>query len=110
MTLLIAGGAAAQEKGEKPAPPNNLNVTAEHEGAVAVAKLRWRDAADNELGFRILRSDNGGEFREVAMVGANTTRYDDEVGRYVSGSFAYRVKAFNEFGESEASNMAAILF
>ncbi len=108
--LLIAGIAASQEEGEKPAPPDNLNVTAEHKGAAAIAKLRWRDAADNELGFRILRSDNGGEFREVALVGANTTRYDDEVGRYISGSFAYKVQAFNEFGDSEASNMAAIFF
>ena len=91
-----------------PDDPSDLNAKIKHKGAAALAILSWRDESLNELGFEILRSDNGEEFRVVGMVGANTTRYTDEIGKYITGAFAYRVRAFNEAGKSGLSNPAGV--
>ncbi|GAB4251754.1 MAG: hypothetical protein Kow00109_27430 [Acidobacteriota bacterium] len=104
--LMIAGLWAAGV----PARPIQLEAKVEYEGAESIAVLKWRDMSDNELGFEILRSDNGGEFRVVGTVGANTTRYRDRVGKYVAGAFTYKVRAFNEAGRSEESNTASVWF
>lgn len=93
-----------------PAKPLQLKVSTEFEGATAFAVLSWRDMSSNELGFEILRSDNNGEFRVVGMVGANTTQYRDKVGKYTTGSFTYKVRAFNDSGKSEDSNTATVWF
>lgn len=100
----------AQDQEEVPEKPMQLQAQAEFEGANAVSVLSWRDESDNELGFEVLRSDNEGEFRVVGMVGANTTNYRDNVGRYVTGAFVYKVRAFNEAGKSEDSNTASVWF
>jgi hypothetical protein len=44
------------------------------------------------------------------MVGANTTGYRDKVGKYVTGGFSYKVRAFNQAGKSEDSNRASVWF
>lgn len=95
---------------EPPEVPVQLEARAEFEGAMAVAVLTWRDQSDNELGFEVLRSDNNGEFRVVGMVGANTTNYRDKVGKYVTGAFTYKVRAFNEAGKSDDSNKVSVWF
>ena len=97
---------------EKVAPdnPGDLNAKSKYKGAVAMVVLGWRDKSGNELGFEILRSDNAEEFRVVGMVGANTTRYTDEVGKYITGAFTYKVRAFNQFGKSTDSNVASVWF
>ena len=97
---------------EKVAPdnPSDLNAKSKYKGAVATVVLAWLDESGNELGFEILRSDNAAEFRVVGMVGANTTRYTDEVGKYITGAFTYKVRAFNQFGKSEDSNVASVWF
>lgn len=108
--LSVISWSPAQNQGQVPAKPMQLEVRAEFEGANAISVLTWRDESDNELGFEILRSDNEGEFRVVGMVGANTTKYRDNVGRYVTGAFMYKVRAFNEAGKSEDSNTASVWF
>ena len=98
---------AAEQVPEKPL---QLEVNTEFEGANSIAVLKWRDMSDNELGFEVLRSDNNGEYRVVGMVGANTTGYRDKVGKYVTGGFSYKVRAFNQAGKSEESNRASVWF
>lgn len=113
LLLLIFGFAVAwarQEAEGVPEPPTNLKASADYEGAVAVASLAWQDESDNEIGFEVLRSDNGEEYRVVGFVGANTARYKDKIGKYISGAFAYKVRAFNQQGKSEDSNMASAWF
>lgn len=95
---------------DPPEAPVNLRVAGEYEGAVAVATLTWQDESDNEIGFEVLRSDNSGEFRVVGFVGANTGRYQDKVGKYVTGSFAYKVRAFTQSSKSDFSNVASVWF
>lgn len=95
---------------EVPKKPYDLEAKTRFDGAVAVAQLNWRDQSDNELGFEVLRSDNGEKFHVVGMVGANTTHYDDKVGKYVTGAFSYKVRAFNQAGRSEDSNVVSVWF
>ena len=64
----------------------------------------------NELGFEVLRSDNSEEFRVIGTVGANTAHYNDKIGKYITGAFAYKVRAFNQAGKSEASNIVSVWF
>ena len=100
----------SQDKKQIPQKPLQLEVSADYEGANAFAVLKWRDMSDNELGFELLRSDNNKEFRVIGMVGANTTNYRDKVGRYITGSFTYQVRAFNQAGRSEESNGVSVWF
>lgn len=100
----------AQDRSKVPEKPIDLRANGRFDGGVAVAVLQWRDQSDNELGFEVLRSDNGAEFRVIGMVGANTLRYEDRIGKYITGAFTYKVRAFNEAGKSEDSNTASVWF
>ena len=106
----LSFGAGVQDQKSVPARPINLSARVAFEGAVAVARLKWQDESDNELGFEILRSDNGKEFTVVGFVGSNTDHHRDKVGKYVNGAFAYQVRAFNEHGKSAESNTASAWF
>ena len=111
VSMTWSGGTAFGAK-DKVAPnnPTNLNAKTKYKGAVAMVVLTWLDESSNELGFEILRSNNGKDFRVVGMVGANTTRFTDEVGKYITGAFTYKVRAFNQFGKSSDSNVASVWF
>jgi hypothetical protein len=108
--LLLVSSVPAQDETKPPAKPTDLKAKTKYDGAVAVAVLEWRDGSDNELGFEVLRSDNNKDYRVVGMVGANTTRYEDKVGRYITGAFTYKVRAFNQAGKSEDSNIVSAWF
>lgn len=108
--LLAAVGFLAVKAGEPPEKPLQLEAKIEYQGANGLVQLQWRDMSDNELGFEILRSDNNGEFRVISIAAANATRHKDQVGKYVTGVFAYKVRAFNESGKSEDSNVASVWF
>lgn len=108
LLLLVAAGTSFQD--QAPATPINLTASGNYEGAVAVSTLKWQDESDNELGFEILRSDNGEEYRTVGFVGANTSRYQDKIGKYITGAFTYQVRAFNQAGKSDVSNIASVWF
>lgn len=107
-SLFLLSGVGLAE--EKPNAPFQLEARTNYEGATAVAILEWRDMSDNELGFEVLRSDNNGEFRVVGMVGANTDTYRDKIGKYTTGAFSYKVRAFNSAGKSEDSNTVSVWF
>jgi len=108
LPFLVSGFTFAQQEKGVPETPNNLRISTRYDGATAVAELLWQDHADNEVGFEVLRSDNGKEFRVVAVVGADSAHYNDKVGRYITGGFSYKVRAFNEAGKSEDSNVVSI--
>jgi hypothetical protein len=110
LALLMAGAVFGQQAERPPEKPIQLEASADFEGATAVASLKWRDMSDDELGFEVLRSDNGKDYRVVGMVGANTERYKDKVGKYITGAFTYKVRAFNEVGRSEESNQVSVWF
>ncbi len=108
LPFLASGLTFAQEEKGVPEAPNNLRIFTRYDGATAVAELLWHDHSDDEVGFEVLRSDNGKEFRVVAVVGADSAHYNDKVGRYITGGFSYKVRAFNKAGRSEDSNVVSI--
>ncbi len=108
LPFLVSGLTFAQEEKEVPETPTNLRIFTHYDGATAVAELLWQDDSDDEVGFEVLRSDNGKEFRVVGVVGADTAHYNDKVGKYITGGFSYKIRAFNKAGRSEDSNVVSI--
>ncbi len=108
LPFLVSGLTFAQEEKGVPEPPDSLRIFTRYDGATAVAELLWQDQSDDEVGFEVLRSDNGKDFRVVAVVGADSAHYNDKVGKYITGGFSYKVRAFNEAGRSEDSNVVSI--
>ncbi|MDD5652813.1 MAG: fibronectin type III domain-containing protein, partial [Candidatus Omnitrophica bacterium] len=87
------------------AAPSNLVASS---ALVNQINLSWTDNANNENGFKLERSAaqaNG--FTQIANLGANTTAYEDK--DLASGmTYYYRIKAFNESGDSAYSNVLQI--
>jgi ribosomal protein S6E (S10) len=65
--------------------------------------LSWNDNSDNETGFAIERSANGGVFTIIATVGANATTYTD-VDVAAGNDYTYRIKATGNSANSGFSN------
>lgn len=85
-----------------PPAPTNLTATAINSTRIDLA---WQDNAGDEVGFRVNRSLDGSNFTEIASVGANVTTFSDN-NLSPATTFFYRVVAFNNFGNSDASNIA----
>jgi hypothetical protein len=103
VTVRVAAGSTPP-----PPPPPMLNAPS---GLSASAKkgsiaLAWTDNSNNESGFRIERSANGGAFVQIAQVGANVRSFNN-TGLTKGVTYAYRVRAFNANGASAYSNTAS---
>jgi len=89
--------------GAPPAAPGNLVATAQSWNTIG---LTWVDGSTNETGFRIERAAaQAGPWAEVGTAAANATSYDDG-GLTGSTAYYYRVRATNDAGESDYSNVA----
>ena len=108
--FLFVNVLAVEAEDTVPEAPFQLEARADYEGATCIAALKWRDMSDNELGFEVLRSQNKSEYEVVGMVGANTGRHRDRVGKYLAGAYTYKVRAFNQAGRSEESNAVSVWF
>jgi carboxypeptidase T len=88
-----------------PAAPANLAATAASSTQV---NLTWVDGSSNEAGFKIERCTGAGcsDFAQIATVGANVTSYAN-TGLSASTSYSYRVRAYNNIGDSDYSNVAS---
>ncbi len=86
-----------------PAMPVNVVVQATGTNQIAVT---WSDLATNELGYIILRSDNGKAFSRLATNTANITSFLDS-GLLASHNYYYRVISFNGAGESALSGVGS---
>lgn len=67
--------------------------------------LSWQDNSDNEDGFNVEASRDGGEFVVVGSVTQDETEFVHTIpDEDRSALFAYRVNAFNAFGNSGYTN------
>lgn len=78
--------------------PINAPSTLKAENISGDILLSWTDNSINEDGFVVERSADGASFSEIARLRSDSRSYTD-CGR--TGGFWYRVKAFNEDGESD---------
>jgi YD repeat-containing protein len=84
-----------------PAAPSNLTATADSTSQIT---LRWTDNSNNETGFKVERSTDGGAtFSLLATVGAEVASYPNS-GLTANTTYFYRVKATNGVGDSSPSN------
>jgi FtsP/CotA-like multicopper oxidase with cupredoxin domain len=83
------------EPPDPPAAPDELSAVAASGSAI---NLTWQDFANNETGFNIERSvDGGSNFDYLATVGANVTSFSD-TGLEPVTTYWYRVNAENNTG------------
>ncbi len=88
-----------------PNAPMGLTATAVTYTSV---NLTWTDNSDNENGFMIERKIGSSSFTELATTLVNDSDYiDNSVS--ASTTYTYRVKAFNNDGESGYSNTATVM-
>lgn len=86
---------------QPPAAPLNLTVTSVSK---KVINLEWNSADCNAEGYKIEQSLDGVTFTTIATVSAGTTAYRAK-GLARGTAYYYRVRAFNDAGESTESNL-----
>lgn len=87
-----------------PAAPTALNAAAVSSTQV---NLSWTDNANNETAYHVERSESGGQFGEIATLGAGATTYSD-MDVDPETSYSYRIFASNGQGSSAFSNTASV--
>ncbi len=87
-----------------PEAPSGLTAVSASSSQI---NLAWTDNSTNETGFKIERSlSSSSGFSQIATVGAGTTSYQNS-GLSNSTTYYYRVRAYNEAGNSSYSNTAS---
>lgn len=80
-----------------PSPPSALTATSV---AATLIDLSWSDNSNNEIGFKIERSSNGGTtFTQVNSTSADERTYRD-INLNPGTTYVYRVRATNILGDS----------
>ncbi len=97
LAAAIGGVLADAAVAQVPAAPSNLTAIPNY-GAGWI-ELGWRDNSNNELGFEIHRSTNGGPFMKVLQTGPNSTAIGDAAVN-TTDEYVYAVAAFNAAGLS----------
>jgi hypothetical protein len=92
--------------GSSPAAPGSLKATSI---TSSQASLSWTDNASNEDGFKVERCMGASctNFTQIAQGGPNVKTYSNS-GLSAGTAYVYRVRAFNNNGDSAYSNMAGV--
>jgi subtilisin family serine protease len=103
-TGFITGGPPPEPGPPPDGAPSGLGATAVSNAQIS---LSWTDGSTNESGFRIERCQGSGctNFAQIASVAANATSYQN-TGLAAGTTYNYRVRAFNNDGNSDYSNTA----
>jgi hypothetical protein len=103
--VFLCAAAAPFAQADEPSAPFQVRkdrIDANH------VLITWLQDSTNEKGFEILRSINGtdSQLESRGTVGANVTEFLDEAPR--SPVYIYKVRAFNDDGDSGFSNMCYV--
>lgn len=88
-----------------PLAPNGLTASIKNDQNHV--QLNWNDAATNETGFEIFKSEDNATYTLLTSLGANVTTYTD-VSEKNSSDLKYKVKAINQAGSSDFSNEVSV--
>jgi formylglycine-generating enzyme required for sulfatase activity len=98
------GGGGGGGVGARPIAPSGLSAVAVSSSHI---NLAWTDNSSNETGFKIERKTGaGGTWAEIGVADANVTAYTS-TGLTASTTCYYRVRAYNEAGNSGYSTEAS---
>jgi beta-mannanase len=86
-----------------PAAPTGLQASSLTSQQVS---LSWVDNANNETGYYVEQATGSGVFSQVAILGANVTTYNS-AGLNASTTYRFRVRAYNNAGNSAYSDIAS---
>ena len=87
-----------------PQAPSDLVATT---ASTETIMLNWTDNSGDELGFKVERSEvSGSGYQLIGEVAPGVTSYEDQ-GLNPSTTYFYRVRAFNEAGDSDYSEVAS---
>jgi alpha-mannosidase len=85
-----------------PASPSTLTAEAV---SISQINLSWTDNSNNEYGFKIESSSDGVNFTQITSVGPNIKTYSN-TGLANAKTYYYRVRSYNDAGNSSYSNIA----
>ena len=85
-----------------PQSPNGLVASVISNSQI---NLIWNDTSIIEQGFKIERSPDGNNWNQIAIVPGRTTIYVDS--GLISGTYYYRIKAYNQNGEGVSNVVSA---
>ncbi len=91
-----------------PVAPSDLTAQAVTSTSTPYVWLNWLDNSDNETGFNIEKSVDGIIFSEIYTTAANVVSYYDR-NIQPGQTYYYRVRARNNYGNSDYSNTVQIL-
>jgi transcriptional regulator CtsR len=89
--------------GPTPNSPSDLIATPISTSQI---NLTWQDNSSDETGLKIERKTGTGSYSQIATVGANVTSYSNS-GLSARTTYYYRVRAYNNVGNSDYSNEAS---
>jgi hypothetical protein len=91
-------------RAQVPSAPTGLSATTISQHQI---DLGWIDNSSNESGVKIERSPSGiGGWVQIDTVGTGVSTYSD-VGLTAGTTYFYRVRAYNQYGDSGYSNVAS---